>query len=57
MLPESWVLVLVERRPVEAPQREVVLGKVRRHPVQDHADALLMQHVHEEAEIIGGAVS
>ena len=33
--------VLVERGAVEAREREVVAREVRRHPVEDHADAAL----------------
>ena len=35
--------VLVQRRAVEAGQRPLVAREVRRHPVQDHADAGLVQ--------------
>ena len=41
------VLVLVERRAVEAAERELVAREVRRHPVQDHADPGLVQRVDE----------
>ena len=37
--------VLVQRRAVEARQRPVVLREVRRDPVEDHADAGLVQPV------------
>ena len=49
------VLVLVERGAVEAPQRPVVLGEVRRDPVEDDADARLVQAVDQEAEVVGRA--
>ena len=49
------VLVLVERRAVEAAQAVVVLREVRRHPVEDHADAGLVQGVDEELEVVRGA--
>jgi hypothetical protein len=52
VLAAARVLVLEERRAVEAPQREVVAGKVRRHPVEDHADARAMERVDEETEIV-----
>jgi hypothetical protein len=47
------VFVLVERGAVEASEREVVARKVRRHPVEDHADAAVMQPVDEVAEVVG----
>ena len=47
--------VLVERRPVELRERELVAREVRRHPVEDHADPGLMQRVDEGAEVVGRA--
>jgi hypothetical protein len=35
--------VLVERGAVEARERELVAREVRRHPVEDHADPVLVQ--------------
>ena len=46
------VLVLVERRPVEARERELVAGEVGRHPVEDHADPGLVQRVDERTEVV-----
>ncbi len=64
VLAEPGVFVLVQRRAVEAPEREVVLGKVRRYPVEDDADPRLMAGIDEEAEVVrrpvargGGVVS
>jgi hypothetical protein len=48
--------VLVERGPVEARKRELVAREVRRHPVEDHADAVLVQAVDELAEVVRIAV-
>ena len=44
--------VLVERRPVELRERELVAREVRRHPVEDHADPGLVQRVDEGAEVV-----
>ena len=55
VLAAARVRVLVERRAVEPGQREVVLGEVRRHPVDDHADAGVVQGLHEPAEAVGVA--
>ena len=55
VLAARGVRVLVERRAVEARQREGVLREVRRHPVDDHADARLVQLVDEVAEAVGVA--
>ncbi len=49
------VLVLVERRAVEASERPGVAREVRRHPVQQHADAVLVHAVDEAAEVVGRA--
>ena len=47
--------VLVQRRAVEAGERPVVAREVRRDPVEDHADAALVQAVDELAEVVGRA--
>ena len=47
--------VLVQVRPVEGGERPVVAREVRRHPVEDHADAALVQAVDEVAEVVGRA--
>ena len=46
------ILVLVERRPVEARERELVAREVRGHPVEDDADPGLVERVHERAEVV-----
>jgi hypothetical protein len=46
---------LVQRDAVEAGQRPLVPGEVRGHPVDDDADARLVQPVHQVAELIRGA--
>ena len=49
MLAEPRILVLVQRGAVEATQREVVFRKVRRHPVENDADAVLVQRIDERS--------
>ncbi len=51
------VCVLVKRGAVEPGQRPVVAREMRRHPVNDHADAGLVQGVDQELEIVGRAVA
>ena len=51
------VLVLVERGAVEAAQAVPVGGEVGGHPVQDDADAVLVEHVDEVHEVLGRAVA
>ena len=50
------VLVLVEVRAVEIHETVRVARKVRRHPVEDHADPLLVQAVDQIHEILRRAV-
>ena len=44
--------ILVQRGAVEVGQAIVVLGEVRRHPIDDHADAVLMQVIDEVLEVV-----
>ena len=53
---EAWVGVLEEMGTVEVLQAELIGGKVRWDPVQDHADPVLMQVVDEEHEVLRRAV-
>ena len=55
VLAPARVLVLVEGGAVEAGQGEGVLGEVRRHPVDQHPDAPLVQLVDQVAQVVGGA--
>jgi hypothetical protein len=57
MVSEPGILVLVERGPVETPQAEFVLGEMRRHPVENHADSPSVELVDHEAEIVGTAIA
>jgi len=49
------VLVFVDRLAGEARQGEVVLGKMRRHPVEQDAEIMLMAGVDETAQRVGFA--
>ena len=51
----AGMLMLVERRPIEAGQRPVVARKVRRHPIEDHSDSLAVQVIDELLEVVRGA--
>ena len=53
VLPEPWILVLVECGAVEAGQPVRILGKMAGHPVEDHPDARPMQRVDEVTELVG----
>ena len=52
VLAAARIGVLVQRPAVEADQRPLVLGEVRGHPVDDHADPRLVQAVDEEPEVV-----
>ena len=51
------VRVLVEVRTVEVSEPVRVVGEMRRHPVEDHAYAVLVQMVHQVHEILRCAVA
>ena len=55
--PQARVLMLVERRAVEAREPVRVGREVRRHPVHDDAQARPVQPVHEGREAVGVAVA
>ena len=57
MLAAARVGVLVEGRAVELPQAVAVAGEVGGHPVEDHADVVLMAVVDEIHEVLGRAVA
>ena len=44
--------MLVERGAVESSQRECIFGKMRRHPVHDHADARFVKMIDEKAKVV-----
>ena len=52
LLAASRVGMLVQRGPVEARERPLVLREVRGHPVDEYADAGLVQCVDQVAEIV-----
>ncbi len=47
--------VLVQRRPVELHERELVAREVGRHPVEDDSDPGLVHRVDERAQLVGRA--
>src|SRR6476661_1476389 len=49
------IFMLVERRSVEVCETMRVFREVRRHPIDNDADALLVQRVDEVHEVIRGA--
>ena len=50
MLATRGIRVLVQRRAVEATEAPLVAREVRRHPVDDHADATLVHQIDEATE-------
>ena len=57
MLAAARIGVFIQRGAVETRQPVRVLGKVRRHPVEQYADAVLVTYVHEIAEIVRAAIA
>ena len=57
LLALARILVLVERRAVEAREPVRVLRKMSGHPVEQHADAVEMALVHEVAEVVRRSVA
>ena len=55
MLAQAWVGVLVQVRAVKVIQAVRIFGKVRRYPVQEHANAMLVAVVHKVHEVGGRA--
>ena len=52
MLSPARIGVLVQRGAVEPDQRELVAREVRRHPVEDHADAVRVHPLDELPELV-----
>src|SRR5262249_17486980 len=51
MHPLTLIGMLIEMRTIEVAQAMLIGGKMRRHPVQDHTDTLLVQIVNEVHKI------
>ena len=52
MLSATRIIVLVKCRSIKAGQRIIVLRKMRRHPVEYHADAGRVQRIHQRGKIV-----
>ena len=57
LVPLPGILVLVEAGAVKVCKTVRVGRKVRRHPVEDHADPHLMQHIHHVHEVLRRSVT
>src|SRR5918999_400106 len=57
VLPPTRVLVLVQRRSIEAPQRKIVLGEMGRYPVQNDTKPGTVAVIDQVAEIIRRAIT
>ena len=53
----AGVLMLIQARSVEVRKAESISRKMRRHPVENHADSLLVHVVHEEHEVLRRTVA
>ena len=45
--------MLVQRSAIETTQCPVILGKVSRHPIEDHSDPGLVELVDQEPQVVG----
>ena len=50
------IRMLEEMRAVEITQAMLVVGKMRRHPIENHANALLMKIIDQVHQVLGRAV-
>ena len=57
MFPDPRVRMLEQALSVESAQSVGIGGKMRRHPIKNHANLILVQHVDQIHEIIRRAVS
>ena len=57
MFPAERIGVFIEGSAIKASQCPVVLGEVGGDPVQDHADAFLVETINQVTEVIGGSVA
>ena len=45
MEPLARIFMLIKSCPIKAGQRKIIGGKMGRHPIEDHADPLLMEMI------------
>src|SRR5579885_2436033 len=57
MIAKARIFMLEQRRAIETSEAELVLRKVRGHPVEDHADAAAVKLVDHETKIVGTAIT
>ncbi len=51
MDPFARIFVFIKRRPIEAVEGKIVGGKMGGHPIENHANAVLVQMIDEKLEI------
>ena len=52
MLAQTRIFVLIQCRAIKTGQRKEIFGKMRRYPVQKHANTMLVTMIDKVAEII-----
>ena len=57
MLPQTGVLMLIKRRAVKACQCKIILREMRRHPVQNDGNAVLMAGIHKLLKFVRTAIA
>src|SRR5262249_20014270 len=53
LLPLSWIGVFVKMSAIEVAQASLIFRKVRRNPIENNPNSVLMEIVHQEHEIRG----
>jgi len=56
MISSFGVGMFIEISAIEIDEAILIIRKVRRHPIEDHADPILMQLIDEDHEILRGAI-
>src|SRR2546425_12690594 len=56
MLTFARVEMLVKRGAIETSECKRIFRKMRRHPIHDHADSVLMKMIDQQTKIVGRAI-
>ena len=55
--PAAGIFMFIECRPIKFGEGEVVVGEMPRHPIENHADVVLMTQVDQISKIIRAAIT
>ena len=57
VLPFERVWIFVQRRAIKTRQGPVVFGKMGRHPIDDHADAGIVQCINQDLKFLRRSIT